>query len=414
MCSSSLAQGLGVIQENADGGAFFAWVHAQNLDIVAHRVDGTGSPVFPKTNGLVVTACGNAVEPSIAEDGVGGVFIAWSTGGSTADVYIQRLNSDGLQYWAGGGEVVCNWVLEQTKPMVLSDGAEGAYVVWQDYRSQVSVKVYAQRFTATGEKAWGAYPNGMPVCVATGNQSSPKLISDGSDGIISLWTDSRTGSDMYAQRIDAAGNMQWANDGVLFVSAVGSPWSYLADGAGGVIATHAVPNVYDIVAHRFSAAGSALWPGGVTLCNAANNQLSPVLASDGAGGAIVAWVDYRANPSAGDIYAQRVAAGGQIPTAVETPAFAGALDLSANQPNPFNAETAFTLTLGKRSDVTIEVFDVAGHRVRRAAMRDVDAGSRRISFDGKDAAGNALPSGVYFYRVRAAGETLTRKMVIAR
>ena len=39
---------------------------------------------------------------------------------------------------------------------------------------------------------------------------------------------------------------------------------------------------------------------------------------------------------------------------------------------------------------------------------------RRIDFDGRDDRGRVLSAGVYFYRVTVAGETLTRKMVIAR
>jgi hypothetical protein len=43
-----------------------------------------------------------------------------------------------------------------------------------------------------------------------------------------------------------------------------------------------------------------------------------------------------------------------------------------------------------------------------------DAGVWPLRFDGHDDHARALPSGVYFYRVRAAGETATRKLVIAR
>jgi hypothetical protein len=70
--------------------------------------------------------------------------------------------------------------------------------------------------------------------------------------------------------------------------------------------------------------------------------------------------------------------------------------------------------LPKASDVAIEVFDVAGRRVRSELTATLAAGWRDIDFDGRDAVGQTLPSGVYFYRVRAAGETITRKMVIAR
>jgi hypothetical protein len=64
--------------------------------------------------------------------------------------------------------------------------------------------------------------------------------------------------------------------------------------------------------------------------------------------------------------------------------------------------------------VDVEVFDVTGRRVREQRLAALPAGWREIVFDARDAGGRQLPSGVYFYRVSAAAETVTRKMVIAR
>jgi flagellar hook assembly protein FlgD len=64
-------------------------------------------------------------------------------------------------------------------------------------------------------------------------------------------------------------------------------------------------------------------------------------------------------------------------------------------------------------DVTLEVYDVAGRRVR-SEQRSLAAGWQAVTFDGRDGNGRALPSGVYFYRVSAAGQTRTAKMVIQR
>lgn len=62
----------------------------------------------------------------------------------------------------------------------------------------------------------------------------------------------------------------------------------------------------------------------------------------------------------------------------------------------------------------IQVFDVAGRRVRDERTSQLAAGWRDVAFDGRDDSGRMLPSGVYFYRVNAAGATITKKMVIAR
>jgi flagellar hook assembly protein FlgD len=91
-----------------------------------------------------------------------------------------------------------------------------------------------------------------------------------------------------------------------------------------------------------------------------------------------------------------------------------ALTVRGNMPNPFNATTTLRIGLPKAGEVEIEVFDVAGRRVRSERTGTLAAGWRELSFQARDASGQTLPSGVYFYRVKANGETLTRKMVIAR
>jgi flagellar hook assembly protein FlgD len=64
--------------------------------------------------------------------------------------------------------------------------------------------------------------------------------------------------------------------------------------------------------------------------------------------------------------------------------------------------------------VSVDIFDAAGRRVRSIDEGLRDAGASELSFDGLDQNAHALPSGVYFYRVHAGSETVTKKMVIAR
>lgn len=55
---------------------------------------------------------------------------------------------------------------------------------------------------------------GIPVCIYAGSQSNPAIISDGTGGAIITWKDSRSGNDIYAQRIDGSGAVLWASDGI--------------------------------------------------------------------------------------------------------------------------------------------------------------------------------------------------------
>ncbi len=103
-----------------------------------------------------------------------------------------------------------------------------------------------------------------------------------------------------------------------------------------------------------------------------------------------------------------------IPTPVGDAPRLTHLTLATNVPNPFSASTALRIGLPHASDVRLEVFDVAGRRVASRDLPRMAAGWQHVTFDGRDARGHALASGVYFGRITAAGETQTMKMVIQR
>jgi hypothetical protein len=90
------------------------------------------------------------------------------------------------------------------------------------------------------------------------------------------------------------------------------------------------------------------------------------------------------------------------------------LALHQNVPNPFNPTTAISFSLPSSQHVTLSVFDVTGRLVRTIVDGPLDAGFKQCRWDGTDAAGDEVRSGVYFYRLTAGKQTLTRKMVLVR
>ncbi|MCH8011877.1 MAG: T9SS type A sorting domain-containing protein [Candidatus Marinimicrobia bacterium] len=89
-------------------------------------------------------------------------------------------------------------------------------------------------------------------------------------------------------------------------------------------------------------------------------------------------------------------------------------------PNPFNAATTINYGLPELSQVTIIVYDLIGHEVITLVNGFVNAGFKETVWDGANAAGQSVPSGMYFYRLDAkaveSGERFhqTRKMVLLR
>jgi parallel beta-helix repeat protein len=93
-----------------------------------------------------------------------------------------------------------------------------------------------------------------------------------------------------------------------------------------------------------------------------------------------------------------------------------AVQLEQNVPNPFNPSTriVYVVPTGGEVRVTLDVFDVNGRRIRRLASERPSTGRVAIEWDGRDDAGRAMASGVYFYRLVAGATTITRRMTLLK
>jgi hypothetical protein len=88
--------------------------------------------------------------------------------------------------------------------------------------------------------------------------------------------------------------------------------------------------------------------------------------------------------------------------------------LAQNYPNPFNPTTTISYQLNERSLVKLTVYNTLGHEVRALVNAVKDAGSHQATWNGRDNLGNALPSGVYFYRLAVNDQVQTRRMVFMK
>ncbi len=86
--------------------------------------------------------------------------------------------------------------------------------------------------------------------------------------------------------------------------------------------------------------------------------------------------------------------------------------LQANYPNPFNPTTTISYSLGKTEHVTLEVYDLLGHKIATLVYGVRSAGEHHVQWNGTDDAGLAVASGVYFYRLASQSRVETRKMML--
>ena len=165
-----------------------------------------------------------------------------------------------------------------------------------DYRNGLLSDIYAQKISNDGYPVWGE--NDVPVNNLDNNQVDPQLISDQEGNVIITWIDHHLDEfgDVFAQKLDEAGNMLWMQNGI-------------------------------------------------AISTAANMQMFQKIIGDGNGGAIIAWSDMRSGEDF-DIYAQWVDEEGNLGgiSAAEDPQLTSnpIIALSQNYPNPFNPATAIS------------------------------------------------------------------------
>lgn len=304
------------------GGAIIAWQDERNpkSGVFARRVNKDGKALW-SPDGITVCQVGNEAEfPQIAMSDSGNMVVTWQdkrTGG--LDVYAQCLNMSGTSLWKKNGTeaVISFGSVTQQKPKIIRTGKDQYIVVWEDYRNGYS-NIYAQSINNKGKLTWEM--DGLRVCNSQSNQYNPELISDDNEGAIIVWEDDRNGySNIYAQRIDAFGNLYWDENGIKLCQAEEAEMNpkLAKDSKGGAIIAwqdeRKREGLYNIYAQRIDKNGSLLWRiDGVAAKSSEGVQTDLDIDSDGEEGAVITWEEYRQNLNAPDIYAQRISGAGNI------------------------------------------------------------------------------------------------------
>jgi len=402
------------------GGAIFTWEdNRANVincpDIYTQRVDASGAILWTANGVSICNEASAQHNPRLVSDGSGGAFITWQDDrAGNYDIYTQRIASGGAVQWTTNGVATCTMGTDQLKPDICSDGAGGVIITWYDYRSTTDFDIYAQRQGPGGAIVWAV--DGIVLDNNVGyDQINPRLVSDGVGGAIVAWQDFRTGitSDIYAQRVAAAGYVQWTATGVIICTAAGNQTNpqIVTDGNSGAFLTW---NDYrdtancDIYSQRIAADATINWPAtGYPICAADSNQINPAMASDGNFGAIVAWQDYRNGNW--DIYAQGFNTSGIGVEIGPSHNNGSTLYLGPASPNPSASAVGISYALPKSGEVELAVYDIVGQKVATLAKGTKSAGRHEVSWNGA-----YVGAGVYFYRLSFEGTTRTNRMVLVR
>ncbi len=88
--------------------------------------------------------------------------------------------------------------------------------------------------------------------------------------------------------------------------------------------------------------------------------------------------------------------------------------LAQNYPNPFNATTQIQFRLIRSSQVTLDIYNLLGQKVRTMVDEPFSAGEHKIVWNGRDDSGDEVASGVYFYRLKTNLGIVSRKMIMLK
>ena len=88
--------------------------------------------------------------------------------------------------------------------------------------------------------------------------------------------------------------------------------------------------------------------------------------------------------------------------------------LSQNYPNPFNPTTTIAFNMIEAGDVSIEVFNVKGQKVKTLINEHMVVGDHTLIWEGTNDSNQKVSSGIYFYKMKSANYSSTKKMILMK
>jgi hypothetical protein len=230
----------------------------------------------PSLNNSLCVAKKSQAYPKTVSDGNGGVFTCWQDnrkGSFYGDIYIQHTDKNGKNKWATNGMLISNASQKAEHPKITSDGNGGCIVAWMDHRyagtdNNEEADVFAQKIDAAGNILW--QQGGIAVDSTANSSENISICTDGNGGAFIAWDEYWQSSyeAIFAQHINSSGVIQWST--LPYPLKISYPsygvYAYepqlIPDGDNGFIITwYDDRNYYqdDIFAQRLNVSGAELW-----------------------------------------------------------------------------------------------------------------------------------------------------------
>ncbi len=295
-----------------------------------------GQPLWTDDVAVSVAAgdqgVGSAGGPGLAvvSDGAGGAWMIWEDT-SVGSIFAQHLDPSGAPLLAVGGIQVAPTGFFQMSPRAVSDGAGGVVIAWIDARPPATAcnpgflgdcLVAVQRLNAAGAPLFGA--TGVTVGKSNSAIAINAISSDGAGGATFAW-ESTAGNGQccafFAQLVDSTGAAKWGAQGLqispdpsIVIGPNGVPPALISDGAGGAMIAYLFNQVNPLTQASFTAVqhvqanGTLAFPViGIAVAGGDNSRFGRVaMITDGAGGAVMVLGQLDAARAAQHLILQRV------------------------------------------------------------------------------------------------------------
>ena len=307
---------LNIVNDN-NGGAYIIWLDSRNSggsDIYGTHILGDGNIAtgWAENGNAIISTSGHQNQHTFWEDGEGGAIVVWHDDRVATDenIYMQRITSDGTLLWGDTGTLVCDAAGVQEKPKITPVGNDNFIITWRDKRNDVNGDIYAQKIDLNANLLWS--PEKV-IYAGDGIQENARVTkSNDNNGAIVVWEDGRNNfeyRDIYAQKIDLNGDLVWNPEAVPVCTADfhqknprmvgdvnGGAWIVWDDAR-----ESGFPQVDIYLQHIDSAGEIQLSENGEAVCNASEEQFSPLVKINNSGNIFVSWGDNR-NGSTGLYY----------------------------------------------------------------------------------------------------------------
>ncbi len=378
-----------------------------NIDYVTLKYDINGNLLWTADYDGPARSEDDAYKVKV--DGLNNVIVTgYSKNGllGTGDYATVKYNQNGAQLWAerydgpGHGDDIAH--------DVAIDNANNVFVTGESQGSSSGLDYATIKYNSSGVQQWVARYNGP----GNGEDRAYAIVVDNTDSPVITGESVGTGSlhDYATVKYDQNGNQQWASRYNGPGNGEDRAYAIVVDNTDNVFVTGESGgnnSGQDYATVKYNNSGSQQWaviyngPGNSTdraYAIVVDNTDNVYVTGTSQHSSLLSSEDYLTIK-----YADPLAV---TPVSNETPA---KFNLYQNYPNPFNPVTTIKVDIARESDVSIELYDILGNKIRGLIKKNLHPGSYEISLDAEN-----LPSGIYIYRMTSDAYTESKKMILLK